>query len=183
MTQQKNEIKGFTLIELIIVIVILGLLAVTAGPKFLDFSEDAHLAVIKGESAAFNSAIGLVRSVYLLRQTSPIEVFGGTVEIDETSGYPTGSGSGSASCADLWNDILTNAESIVAVSNPNAPLNEGWNTFRFSNLCAFGKKFGDRTFSGGDLPHFVYYIRDTNALSFNGQTYQGKAGTIQKINF
>lgn len=182
MSQQINKTKGFTLIELIIVIVILGILAVTAAPKFLDMSEDAHLAVTKAESAAFKSAIGLIRSVYLLRQTSPIEVTGGTVEIDSTSGYPTGSGSGSASCVDLWNDILSNAESVIAVSNPSASLNPGWNAFRFSNMCAYGKKFGDRTFGSGNLPHFVYYIQDTNALNFNGQTYQGKAGTIQTIN-
>jgi prepilin-type N-terminal cleavage/methylation domain-containing protein len=177
---RKNQ--GFTLIELIIVIVILGILAVTAAPKFIDVSEDAHLAVTKGEAAAFKSAIGLVRSVYLLRNTTPIEVAGGSVAIDSVSGFPTGSGGGSASCVDLWNDILQNAEPVVAASNPNAALASGWNAFRFSNMCAYGKQFGDRTFASGDLPHFVYYIRETNAVNFNGQTYQGSAGTVQNIN-
>ena len=40
--------KGFTLIELIIVIVVLGILAVTAAPQFVDFSTDAKSSAVKG---------------------------------------------------------------------------------------------------------------------------------------
>ena len=40
--------KGFTLIELIIVIVVLGILAVTAAPQFFNFSGDARTSTVKG---------------------------------------------------------------------------------------------------------------------------------------
>jgi prepilin-type N-terminal cleavage/methylation domain-containing protein len=48
--------KGFTIIELVVVIVILGILSAVAFPKFQDLTGDAKLAVTKGAAAALQSA-------------------------------------------------------------------------------------------------------------------------------
>jgi len=51
--------SGFTLIELVIVIIVLGILSATAVPKFINLQDDAKNAVLHGISGAVNSAMDI----------------------------------------------------------------------------------------------------------------------------
>ncbi|QYK01796.1 type II secretion system protein [Shewanella psychrotolerans] len=55
-----NKQKGFTLIELVVVIIILGILAVTAAPKFINLQSDARKSTLEGIKGAIQGANGLV---------------------------------------------------------------------------------------------------------------------------
>lgn len=90
---------GFTLIELIIVIVILGILAVTAAPQFFNFGGDARSSTVRGMEGSVKAAADLVYARSAIQgserdATGSVSV--GSASVATAYGYPTAEGLQSA---------------------------------------------------------------------------------------
>lgn len=131
--------KGFTFIELVIVIILLGLLAATALPRYLDATGDAEIASLEGVAGGFGTAAVIARAQWFSDGNKrgeaitpadkvPIDLDGKIIYMNE-NGWPANTDPSAdasedsqtaAECQQIWNALLQGAPASTIDRNERA---------------------------------------------------------------
>ena len=114
----KKGSAGFTLIELVVVIIILGILAVTAAPKFINLNDDAESSAIAGMASSLSGGITLARAQHSIEgETGEITLADGkTVSFEDSNSDVTQfpQAVGPDDCMKLWNNLADGERAGIA---------------------------------------------------------------------
>lgn len=127
----KKSQAGFTLVELVVVILILGILGATALPRFMNVNAQAHTAAVAGAGGGFGAGAALVHAQWIANASTTavnnVNNFGNNdVDVNGT-GWPTSVasnlstiGGAAAQCVEVWNGIMQNPPTVLASATPCA---------------------------------------------------------------
>ncbi|MCL1097020.1 type II secretion system protein [Shewanella gelidii] len=192
MTQYRTSAAhGFTLIELVIVVLILGIIAVIVTPKFINFTDDSHQVSVENTAAALRASIVSHQALWNIdgsgAQVRDLVGSQGDALDMNAQGYPIGLNVTNGQlnnnrigvqgennihgCRDIWNSLLTQAPTV---SNNNDGADYEYYRHTGGRLCGFVyRKAGDTVNGRANVQLGILYDSRVGSISLCGQSVAG----------
>lgn len=114
--QHKASQSGFTIIELVVVILLLGILAATALPRFIDVTDEAHEAVVAALEGGLSTAGALYHAEWVGKGSNGTSVASyPSVTASASTGYPDLASN--ANCANAFDNMLQGGHPVVSAAS------------------------------------------------------------------
>jgi MSHA pilin protein MshA len=114
---KKSKSAGFTMVELIIVIAILGVLAATALPKFVNVSKEARVAAVNGIAGALRSGVSTAQAAYFAKS----DMTATTVTLADSTTAAVAVGTGIPTIAGIVSAVSTDGLTVDSTAGTFRP--------------------------------------------------------------
>jgi MSHA pilin protein MshA len=149
-TSERN--RGFTLIELVVVIAILAILAAFALPRFAQLSEQAHESNIRATAGALTAGAALVKAQWVSNGhtggVTGLQGFGNNDITTNGEGWPV---PGTYGCAELWNRLLQSNAPEVFPGSGTPDSTDDYQSSSVTNGCRY-------TYLNDETGSYIEYI-------------------------
>jgi len=169
--------SGFTIIELVVVIILLGVLAATALPRFMNVDDEAHAAVVEGVQGGLQTGVSLYHAQWVAQSQPNANV--AIAEFNNlrtnANGFPYGtadrSGTGSnvtnsADCAAIFTGVLQagapSVSSVAAAANVIASTTDFTTVMNGTNCDYY---YTGQNNTAGSIVPLLQYTSTTGLLS------------------